>query len=188
MLDIRFTIPTLLFAAPAAALVLGMIALRTRRSADSIRRWWAVVTGLYLVGLATVVFFPFQVNIGRYAGLLPWWSSVNLWPIVTIDPKTFLVNVVLLVPLGVILPALTSVRTFWRVTGVGAVVSIGIELAQIAFGTIGATRTGDVNDVIANTAGAAIGFAVFAAVRGQRTLRGVLPTGSSAPRRGPAVD
>jgi glycopeptide antibiotics resistance protein len=180
MLDIRFTIPSLVFAAPAAVLVLGVIALRTRHSADTVRRGWALVTGLYLVGLATVVFFPFQVTIGQYAGLLPWWSSVNLWPIVTIDPETFLLNIVMLVPLGAILPALTPVRTFWPVTGTGALVSVGIELAQIAFGTIGATRTGDINDVLANTVGAAIGFGLFATARSQRTVRGVLPTNGPA--------
>ena len=181
MLDIRFTIPSLAFAAPAAVLVLGWIILRTRRSADPIRRGWMFGTGAYLVGLTTVVFFPFQVNVGQYAGQLPWWSSVNLWPVVTIDAKTFVLNIVLLVPLGLILPALTGwFRTFWRVTGTGALVSIGIELAQIAFGTVGGTRTGDVNDVIANTLGAAIGFGVFAVVTNQRSLRGLLPTKRTA--------
>lgn len=176
VLDIRFTVPTLAFAIPAAALVLSLTAVRLRRAGTTrVHRVWVLASALYLVAVASVVFFPFQVNIGPYAGQTPWWSSVNVFPIITIDVETFLLNIVMFVPLGVVLTLMTRWQTLGGVLLVGALASVGIELAQIAFGVIGGTRTADVNDVIANTIGAGVGFAVAAGIARSATLRRLAP-------------
>ncbi|GHD49517.1 VanZ family protein [Mycetocola manganoxydans] len=176
MLDIRFTIPLIIFAIPALAFLVPLTLIHSQRlGASPSRTLWNGVAVAYLIGVAAVAFFPFQVNIGEYANQGPWWSIINPWPIVTIDIRTFLLNILMTAPLGFLLPMLTRVNTFGRVVLAGALFSLGIEITQIWFGVFGATRTADVNDLIANTLGAAIGFAVFALVSPQREIRRLFP-------------
>jgi glycopeptide antibiotics resistance protein len=64
-------------------------------------------------------------------------------------------NVLLFVPLGFILPLLwPRLNTPWRVIGLGAVISLGIELAQVVMPGI---HRADVNDVLLNTLGTGLG-------------------------------
>ena len=65
-------------------------------------------------------------------------------------------NVVLFLPLGFLLPMLAPrLGRFWPAVGAGFALSAVIELSQVAFPRI---RRPDVNDVLMNTLGAAIGF------------------------------
>ncbi|MDO4476065.1 MAG: VanZ family protein [Lachnospiraceae bacterium] len=68
-------------------------------------------------------------------------------------------NVVGFCPFGAILPILyRKLRSGWRMIGLTALFSVGMELIQLL------TRVGscDIDDVILNTLGGAIGFCVFA--------------------------
>jgi len=92
-------------------------------------------------------------------------NSINLIPLVTLtlhDLKTSLLNVLLLVPFGFGLPFITSWRMI-RCVVIGAFFSIIIELLQLVTGFLsGITfRIVDINDVIFNTTGAAIGYLLF---------------------------
>lgn len=74
-------------------------------------------------------------------------------------------NVIGFLPFGAILPVMhRKLRSFARVTGLGALFSVCVELLQLV------SRRGscDVDDVILNTAGAALGYLIFAAVNGLR--------------------
>ena len=65
-------------------------------------------------------------------------------------------NVVLFLPLGFLLPLLAPrLDRLWRTVGAGFALSAAIELSQVAFPGV---RRPDVNDVLMNTLGAAIGF------------------------------
>jgi len=65
-------------------------------------------------------------------------------------------NVALFLPLGFLLPLLTPwFDRWWRTVGAGFALSAAIELSQVAFPGV---RRPDVNDVLMNTLGAAIGF------------------------------
>jgi len=65
-------------------------------------------------------------------------------------------NVLLFVPLGFLLPLLVPVvRRWWQVLGVGAGVSLAIELYQLAWPGV---RKASVNDVLMNALGALLGF------------------------------
>lgn len=91
---------------------------------------------------------------------------LNLVPLVTLtaaDLPTSLLNVLMLIPFGFGLPFVTALRARGVVLA-GALFSAGIELLQLATGLMaGITfRVADVNDIIFNTAGAAIGYAAFA--------------------------
>lgn len=96
-----------------------------------------------LVGLPNVTYIRFDPNVN----LIPFLGLVD-------DLKNCILNVVLFLPLGFLLPLMCdrfrAIKTAaW--TGFGA--SLTIELLQIFAG-----RATDVNDLIANTLGAVLGY------------------------------
>lgn len=66
----------------------------------------------------------------------------------------WLSNVVMFLPVGFLLAIVVPLRRRWWVVAAGALLSIGIELVQGAFLP---ERVASVNDVLANTTGAALG-------------------------------
>jgi glycopeptide antibiotics resistance protein len=68
-------------------------------------------------------------------------------------------NVALFLPLGFLLPLLAPrLDRLWRTVGAGFALSAVIELSQVAFPGV---RRADVNDVLMNTLGAALGFLAY---------------------------
>ncbi|MGE5680338.1 MAG: VanZ family protein [Bacillota bacterium] len=93
-------------------------------------------------------------------------KSVNLIPLAILTPgdvKTSLLNVLLMIPFGFGLPFITDFR-MKRVVVSGALFSIIIEFLQLITGLLANTtfRIADINDLIFNTSGAAIGYLLFA--------------------------
>jgi glycopeptide antibiotics resistance protein len=78
-----------------------------------------------------------------------------------IAATTLVANVALFVPLGAALAARHSETSGWRTVGMAAGVSVAVEAAQAVM-NIG--RLADITDVLANTAGAALGVALWNAV------------------------
>ena len=77
-------------------------------------------------------------------------------------------NVVAFVPLGWLGPAvLPGARSWPRVLALGLAVSAGIEAAQLGIGLVAGYpyRMTDVDDVLLNVAGTAIGFAAWRVTR-----------------------
>lgn len=120
----------------------------------------------YLVTVACIAFFPVHIIFydwhGRFS-LMPLASITDL--LLHTTPATALVNIVgnvaMFVPMGVLLPLLfrklRSARSLlWRVT----LISAAIEVLQMPT----RVRATDVDDVILNVAGAAIGFVAFVLV------------------------
>jgi glycopeptide antibiotics resistance protein len=92
-------------------------------------------------------------------------ESFNLIPLVTLtigDLRTSLLNILLMVPFGFGLPFIAN-SSAERTVVTGALFSIVIELLQLITGLTAKTtfRIADVNDVIFNTAGVAIGYLLF---------------------------
>ena len=105
--------------------------------------------GLYLAAVLALVGFP---NLTTLRVDL----TVNLIPFLDLaaDFKNACLNVLLFVPLGILLPVLWErFRSAKRTILAGLALSCAIELSQIF-----TFRTTDVNDLITNTAGAALGF------------------------------
>ena len=129
----------------------------------------------YVAAVVTVTLFPLEITFGRYASQTDWWSTLNWIPVLTIDPTTFVANIVLMVPLGILLPLLGRAASVRDAVLGGLVVSLGIEATQLLLrALVHNGRSVDVNDVLANTSGAAIGFLLLRAVRpalagGERT-------------------
>ncbi|MGI3785994.1 MAG: VanZ family protein, partial [Janthinobacterium lividum] len=143
--------------------VVWLLALGHRRALTWGRALTVLVTTAYAVGVLAVTFFPWQVPFGTTDDVLVGGGSpgsgrevalrslLNVVPLVTLDAPTFLLNIVMTVPLGALLPLLLRVRPVAGVALVGLLVSATIELGQgVGDVLLGMSRTVDVNDLIAN--------------------------------------
>jgi glycopeptide antibiotics resistance protein len=105
-------------------------------------------------------FMPDLILNGQTVG-----KEMNLIPLVTLtsqDLKTSFLNILLLIPFGFGLPFITNFR-MKKIVVIGALFSIVIELLQMITGYMAKMtfRIADINDVIFNTVGAAIGYILF---------------------------
>jgi glycopeptide antibiotics resistance protein len=105
-------------------------------------------------------FMPDLILNGQTAG-----KDLNLIPLITLTPqdlKTSLLNILLLIPFGFGLPFITNYR-MKEIVGIGALFSIVIEFMQLITGFMAKItfRIADINDVIFNTVGVAIGYILF---------------------------
>ena len=71
-------------------------------------------------------------------------------------------NITMFIPTGIILPVIyKKLRSFPRTVLAGGLISLCFEILQLPF----CERTSDINDLILNTVGAALGYGVFAFAR-----------------------
>lgn len=134
---------------------------------------------IYILCLLSVTLFPLYITFGRDNH----WFSVNIIPVIstvkevsniTNDPnmhnfmvrfwiKNILGNVLLLMPLGVMLPMLWRKFQGARKTVVFAFcLSLSIEIIQLLSSYIGNVgRAFDIDDIILNTIGAWLGFILY---------------------------
>jgi len=95
-------------------------------------------------------------------------KTINLISLITLTPddlKISLLNILLLIPFGFGLPFITDFR-MKKIIVIGALFSIVIEFLQLITGLMAKItfRVADINDVIFNTVGVAIGYILFAGV------------------------
>lgn len=160
--ELRNSIGLAFLAALGATLVLLAALLLHRRKYGREKRFpwgkamlWIVFAGYLAVVLyATVLrgagFFRREWNLHLFRAWREAWNnfSAKNW-------ANVLLNVAMFVPLGFLLPLLRKQFRKWYLTvPAGFVVSLGIELFQLAVGR----GICDVDDLFANTLGAAIGF------------------------------
>jgi glycopeptide antibiotics resistance protein len=105
-------------------------------------------------------FMPGLILQGQAAG-----ENINLIPLITLtleDLKTSLLNILLLIPFGFGLPFITNFRMKKTVV-IGALFSVVIEFLQLITGYMAKItfRIADINDVIFNTVGVAVGYILF---------------------------
>jgi glycopeptide antibiotics resistance protein len=118
-----------------------------------------VVVALYLAGVAHFTLFPIDVQRGPHANQAAWYEQVNWFPLLTADAPSFALNVVLLVPFGVLLPLVTRVPGAGRVAALSLAFSASIEVVQLLVYVVARSgRSVDVNDLIANTLGGVLGY------------------------------
>ncbi len=133
---------------------------------------------LMYINLAVILrfaFFPMARADGRVQPLLfdpaaLWPFRVNLLPFVQLkfysSKRDLLLNVIgnvaMFIPSGILLPVLyRRLDSFWKVLGAGALLSLGIELLQLPF----SVRATDVDDLIQNSCGVALGYGIYALAR-----------------------
>jgi glycopeptide antibiotics resistance protein len=92
-------------------------------------------------------------------------KTMNLIPLISLtlqDLKTSLLNILLFVPFGFGLPFISKFGAK-KIIVAGALFSIVIELVQLITGYVSkiSFRVADINDLIFNTLGTAIGYLLF---------------------------
>lgn len=164
-LSIMFTIKSWYILVPV--MLLGLLWLinwaKRQKQKITFAQFFVLITfGIYILSMIDLVFFPIEVNIGRYANQTPWYNTINFIPILTIDVKTFLLNVIMLIPFGMYFPFLMQTKTsVKRIAKLGFGLSLSFELVQLMIRVVlGSGRSTDINDLLANTAGAVIGLLI----------------------------
>ena len=122
--------------------------------------------------LLRITFFPMNTLNGRVQPLIfepsaVWPFKLNLVPFVGLklfNARNLMIlnivgNILMFVPSGILFPSLFArMRTFPRTLAAGIGLSVFIELLQLPF----SVRTTDIDDIIFNTAGTAMGYVMYA--------------------------
>ncbi|MBM6616594.1 VanZ family protein [Bacillus suaedaesalsae] len=156
------------------ALVVFLFAMVFKARKFSVKQCTLLVTfAIYVAGVIHFTFFPIDVNIGMYANQTPWYKTINYIPILTIDVQTFLLNIIMFIPLGMFLPFLNQENSsVKRITTIGFYSCLSIELLQCIIKiTLGSGRSTDINDLLTNTLGAVIGYYLVNKVMKIKILR-----------------
>ena len=125
------------------------------------RRVSAALLAVWALGVIVVTMFPIR-GPHQFEPYTPWWAVFE-WVPFEVPPVSFILNVIMFVPFGQLLPALwprtgSVARIFWW----GLAASAAIESTQLLLWlTLGSFRMVDVNDLIANTGGAVLGLLVL---------------------------
>jgi glycopeptide antibiotics resistance protein len=114
---------------------------------------------VYALSVAAATIFPISPHPPAYWSGEPWWTMIH-WIPLDVDGPSSVLNVIMFVPFGVLVPLLWPRADSVRRLMIRAVcASATIELIQFLIGlTLGSRRTVDVNDLLANTAGALLGL------------------------------
>jgi glycopeptide antibiotics resistance protein len=127
---------------------------------------------LFMVGLLALVLWPASYETPTVAERLQSGWQINLVPLRNIKrffniygTETFWVNIVgnvlMFVPMGFCLPLLWKRwRKFWKVLLAGVLLPVCIETVQLFVG-----RSVDVDDVLLNALGGAVGYGVYVLCR-----------------------
>ena len=173
----------------------GMIWIRQKKIVWK-REAFLLLMYINLAVLIRFVFYPFFTVDGHVQPLIISLSSIqpiriNLIPFVYIldyDIKreaaiNIIGNISMFIPTGIILPILYKpLNCFWKVLLAGAGLSFAIEMIQLFFpGSVT-----DIDDLILNTAGVAIGYGDMGSislctVAGERHKTQVIPFASPSP-------
>ena len=123
---------------------------------------------LMYINLLVILYFTFSPLVLDFDRILD--CRINLLPFVYLtdyENRTHMIlnifgNILMFVPTGIILPILYKrLDNFFKVALTGFLISLAIEIFQLPF----AARTSDVDDLIMNTLGVAIGYVVFIIAR-----------------------
>lgn len=189
-------LPALATVVPVTIAAVALVGLRSRRAgADLGTILWRTSFVAYLGALVAVTFFPFVIDLDAPPDS-PWRPMMNLDALSSLHLRSFWLNIVMTVPLGAYLTGhglaargragraglgptgRRRLRGIVPVAAIALVASVSVELLQLVLHlTIGGNRATDIDDVIANTAGAVVGAVLWRAVLfvGRRVLPGRRP-------------
>ncbi|WP_245805084.1 VanZ family protein [Amycolatopsis australiensis] len=143
----------------AAAIFLTMLwHLHRRDRLSAPRAVVALALCVYAAGVVANTVFPIFLNKPAQTAL---WK-VYVVPLTGYEVGDAVTNILVFIPVGILVPLLLAKAPWWRVVAVAAAFSLTIELAQLVTGNLlGGGHVADVNDLLSNTAGAALGFGLF---------------------------
>ncbi|WP_339306476.1 VanZ family protein [Paenibacillus sp. FSL L8-0435] len=165
-MSIQYSISSPIVLGPLFVLVLLalMFHARVSKTRYTARHYVSMLAfAIYMLGVMHFVFLPIDVNIGIYANQTPWYQSIQWIPLLTVDAVSFLLNIVLFMPLGFMLPFIKPwIHSMRTAASAGLALSFLIEITQLLLRiTLGNGRSTDLNDIIANTTGSVLGFVIL---------------------------
>jgi glycopeptide antibiotics resistance protein len=118
---------------------------------------------LYLLAVVHFTVFPIRILTGQWRREAEFHETVNLIPLHNVDRGDFILNVIMTVPLGVMLPivwrrARTPLVMAAVALSVGSALETNQYIMRLAFAN---DRNVNMNDVISNGTGVVIGYALF---------------------------
>lgn len=173
-------LPALATVVPVTIVAVLLVGARSRRAGAELGTiLWRTSFVAYLGALVAVTFFPFVIDLDAPPDS-PWRPMMNLEALSSLHLRSFWLNIVMTVPLGAYLTGRGArsrgragrgptgrrrLRGIVPVALVALLASVSVELLQLALHlTIGGNRATDIDDVIANTAGAVVGAVLWRVV------------------------
>jgi glycopeptide antibiotics resistance protein len=158
-------VPVLPVVVPVAAAIfaalLGYLRHRDRLSVP--RAAVAFALCVYAAGVVANTVFP--IFLDKPSRGSSWTASLDVVPLVGYEVADAVMNIVVFVPLGLLVPLVVATWSWWRVVAVAATFSLAIEVAQlVAARFLAGGHVADVSDLIFNVTGAALGFALLSAL------------------------
>ncbi|MCG8919121.1 VanZ family protein [Actinokineospora sp. PR83] len=156
-------VPVLPVVVPVAAAVFLILLwyLHSRDRLSAPRAAVALALCVYAAGVVANTVFPIFLDKPARSAL---WK-VYLVPFANYEVGDAVTNILVFVPIGVLVPLLVAKAPWWRVVAVAAAFSLVIELTQLVTrNLLGGGHVADVNDLIFNTAGGALGFGLCSAL------------------------
>ncbi|WP_160672163.1 VanZ family protein [Clostridium sp. C8-1-8] len=135
-----------------------------------IREFLIILLSIYMMALVSVTLLPFNFYGSKSpeANLIPVFNTLKDISNIPQNMKVFMIkfwlvnifgNLLLLIPLAVIVPlTFKGFRSFKATVLLGFMVALSIEVLQYLSAFLGNARSFDIDDIILNTLGAAIGF------------------------------
>ena len=156
-----------------ALFALLLVSLRRRSRLTWPRAVTAAVVATYAAGIFANTVFPIYLSLPDSGE--PWTPAIALIPFYDYEVQDALMNIGVFVPLGFLLPLLMRRASGWRVV-LGAVgISLGIEMAQLATQAFfGGGHIADINDLLWNTVGGAVGYGIYVLASRTPGLRDLL--------------
>ncbi|OCI30782.1 VanZ family protein [Oerskovia enterophila] len=123
----------------------------------------ALALGVYVAGIVANTVFPLFLD--KPVSSAPWGSHLAVVPFADYEIADAVMNVLVFVPVGVLVPLLVPRASWRKVMVAAAVLSLTIEVTQLVTAhLVGGGHIADVNDLLFNVTGGAVGFAVFSAL------------------------
>lgn len=117
---------------------------------------WRYILLLYLYLVMKVVGMGSIWEFGKYGSLIRL-DEINLIPFQSDGYMTYILNVIMLMPLGFLLPLIWgNYRKITKTVVAGFLLSLSIELGQLFN-----RRVTDIDDLMMNSLGAAVGFGIW---------------------------
>lgn len=164
-------VPVLPVVVPLAAAVLVVSSWHLHRRAllTLPRAAVALVVSVYAAGIVANTLFP--IFLDKPTSDVPWTQFINLTPIAGYETADAVMNICVFVPLGVLLSLAVPRWSWWRVLAATAAVSLSIEVSQYTTAhLLGGGHIADVNDLVFNVIGGALGCLLLGALSRARIL------------------
>ncbi|SDF20698.1 Glycopeptide antibiotics resistance protein [Cellulosimicrobium cellulans] len=155
-------VPVLPVVIPLGAVVLALLLWRLHRTGRLTvpRAAVALALAVYAAGVVANTVFP--IFLDKPVTSAAWDAHLVLVPLVDYEVADALMNVLVFVPLGMLLPLLLARTSWWRVVLAAAAFSLAIEVTQyVTSHLLGGGHIADASDLLFNVVGGVLGFGLF---------------------------